>query len=95
MKYILDKPSVGSVIIGARLGEKDHINKNMKVFDVNLDTDDKNLINKVQEQLAPISGDCGDEYRKAPILTAAGDLTDHIDSLSKPYEPIKLSLIHI
>ena len=91
MKYILDKPSVGSVIIGARLGEKNHINKNMKVFDINLDTDDKNLINKVQEQLAPISGDCGDEYRKAPILTAAGDLTDHIDSLSKPYEPIKIN----
>ncbi len=34
---------------------------------------------------APIPGDCGDEYRKPPYLTASGDLSDHIDQLPAPY----------
>ena len=31
-KYILQQPEVGSVIIGARLGESEHINENQKIF---------------------------------------------------------------
>lgn len=91
MKYILDKPSVGGIIIGARLGERDYINKNLKVFDIELDKTDETEINKIQNQFDPIEGDCGDEYRKAPILTATGDLTHHLESLSTPYIPIKMS----
>ena len=63
----------------------------MKVFDINLDGDDINLIENEQRQLLPISGDCGDEYRKAPILTAAGDLTHHFDALPKPYKSIEIT----
>jgi enamine deaminase RidA (YjgF/YER057c/UK114 family) len=35
--------------------------------------------------MTPIPGDCGDEYRKPPFLTASGDLSHHIDSLPAPY----------
>jgi hypothetical protein len=31
--------------------------------------------------LIPVPGDCGDEYRKPPFLTASGDLSDHLDAM--------------
>jgi enamine deaminase RidA (YjgF/YER057c/UK114 family) len=33
-----------------------------------------------------IPGDCGDEYRRPPFLTAAGDLSHHLDALPRPFE---------
>ena len=36
--------------------------------------------------LAPLPGDCGDEYRKPPFLTASGDLSDHLQTLPAPFE---------
>ena len=36
--------------------------------------------------MRPIPGDCGDEYRRPPYLTAAGDLSDHLESLPPPFE---------
>ncbi|MEZ4900354.1 MAG: RidA family protein [Spirosomataceae bacterium] len=35
--------------------------------------------------LHPIAGDCGDEYRRPPFLTASGDLSHHIDNFPAPY----------
>ena len=35
-----------------------------------------------------LKGDCGDEYREPPFLTASGDLTHHLDSFPSVYEPI-------
>jgi enamine deaminase RidA (YjgF/YER057c/UK114 family) len=35
--------------------------------------------------LRPIPGDCGDEYRRPPYLTASGDLSHHLDSFPPPY----------
>ena len=32
-----------------------------------------------------IPGDCGEEYRKPPFLTASGDLSDHLDSIPTAY----------
>lgn len=32
-----------------------------------------------------IPGDCGDEYRKPPFLTASGDLTDHLNEVPKAF----------
>jgi enamine deaminase RidA (YjgF/YER057c/UK114 family) len=34
---------------------------------------------------APVPGDCGDEYRHPPFLTASGDLTHHLESMPKVY----------
>ena len=45
VRFILDKPQVAGVIIGARLGITNHREDNSKVFDVKLDSDDITLIN--------------------------------------------------
>jgi enamine deaminase RidA (YjgF/YER057c/UK114 family) len=38
--------------------------------------------------LTPIPGDCGDEYRKPPYLTASGDLSHHLDGFPSPYKTV-------
>ena len=65
-KFILDKPQVAGVIIGARLGISDHREHNSKVFKLKLDQDDLSLISSVTSKsndLFDVIGDCGDEYR--------------------------------
>ena len=32
-----------------------------------------------------ISGDCGDEYRRSPFLTASGDLSHHLETVDNVY----------
>ncbi|MGD9288870.1 MAG: aldo/keto reductase [Desulfobacterales bacterium] len=85
-RYILDQPAVGGIIVGARLGLSEHCEDNLKLFQFSLDSKDHKEIDEAVAQLRPIPGDCGDEYRRPPFLTAAGDLSDHIDSLPAPYE---------
>ncbi len=66
-RYILDQPSVGGVIIGARLGISEHIEENGKVFGFTLDTQESDRINSICSQsrdLYQLIGDCGDEYRR-------------------------------
>jgi aryl-alcohol dehydrogenase-like predicted oxidoreductase len=65
-RYILDKPAVAGVIIGARLGITNHIDDNAKVFGFKLDRDDLKSIEEVctkSNDLFERIGDCGDEYR--------------------------------
>lgn len=67
VRYILEKPSVGGVIVGARLGLSEHLEDNAKVFSFTLDGEDVNLIDAVSRQsrdLYELIGDCGDEYRR-------------------------------
>lgn len=85
-KFILEQPQVGGVIIGARLGQSAHVEETMKLFSFSLSEKDKATIQEAQSILTPIPGDCGDEYRKPPFLTASGDLSHHLDSFPKPYE---------
>lgn len=65
-RYILDKPAVAGVIIGARLGISEHRSENMRVFGLQLGKEDNDAIKSVtsrsQDLFARI-GDCGDEYR--------------------------------
>lgn len=79
-RYVLDIPSVKAVIVGTRLSadSESYIDGNLKAFSVQLDDDDLALITDAQGALKDIPGDCGDEYRRAPYLTAAGDLSDHL-----------------
>ncbi|CAF1923477.1 unnamed protein product [Rotaria magnacalcarata] len=66
VRYILDKPTVGGVIIGARLGLSEHLNDNTKTFQFILDNDDVEKIDTVSrksQDLYRVIGDCGDEYR--------------------------------
>src|ERR687885_2344101 len=65
-RYILDKPAVAGVIIGARLGITDHISNNANVFNFSLDRSDYDGIDAIctkSNNLFEIIGDCGDEYR--------------------------------
>jgi len=65
-KFILDRPAVAGIIIGARLGISEHIEDNSKAFDVKLNSDDLSAISSVTIQaknLFEIIGDCGGEYR--------------------------------
>jgi len=65
-RYILDKPAVAGVIIGARLGIANHRDDNSRVFGLRLDEDDNGQIeefSKKSSNLFDAIGDCGDEYR--------------------------------
>ncbi len=67
VRYILDKPIVGGVIVGARLGISEHIEENAKAFDLTLDAEDLNQIDAISAKarnLYQLIGDCGDEYRR-------------------------------
>ena len=65
-RFILDKPSVAGVIIGARLGLSEHRDDNLRTFDISLDDSDYKSIKSITENsndLYDVIGDCGDEYR--------------------------------
>jgi aryl-alcohol dehydrogenase-like predicted oxidoreductase/enamine deaminase RidA (YjgF/YER057c/UK114 family) len=85
-RFILDQPGVAGVILGARLGESDHVQENLAIFDLELSEEDREVIASGIEALDPVPGDCGDEYRKPPFLTASGDLSDHLDSIPPAFE---------
>ncbi len=87
-RYILEQEYVGGVIIGARLGQSAHVEETMRLFSFELSETDKQIIQEAQAMLDPIPGDCGDEYRKPPFLTASGDLSHHIETIPKPYEVV-------
>lgn len=84
-RFILEQQGVGAVIIGARLGQSDHIENNRQLLNFALSADARDAIQGALGTLTAIPGDCGDEYRKPPFLTASGDLSHHIDSLPPPY----------
>jgi aryl-alcohol dehydrogenase-like predicted oxidoreductase/enamine deaminase RidA (YjgF/YER057c/UK114 family) len=84
-RVILDEPAVAGVIIGARLGERAHLADNARVFSLALDQEDRQELGVALSKLLSIPGDCGDEYRKPPFLTASGDLSHHVDEFPAPY----------
>jgi len=87
-RYILDQPGVAGVIVGARLGERAHVDDTLRLFSFSLSDIDRAEIRRALDTLAPIPGDCGDEYRTAPFLTASGDLSHHLQSMPAPFETI-------
>ena len=38
----------------------------------------------------PIPGDCGDEYRRPPYLTASGDLSHHLDAIPSVFKAVEI-----
>jgi len=66
VRYVLDRPAVAGVIVGARLGVSQHIEDNARAFGFTLDADDIQRIEAVlarSRDLMASIGDCGDEYR--------------------------------
>ncbi|MFZ8995225.1 MAG: aldo/keto reductase [bacterium] len=82
-KWVLSQDHVAAVIIGARLGESQHRQNNMELFEFELNDEDFQSLEKTFEETTPVPGDCGDEYRKPPFLTATGDLSHHLEQVEK------------
>jgi aryl-alcohol dehydrogenase-like predicted oxidoreductase/enamine deaminase RidA (YjgF/YER057c/UK114 family) len=86
-RWVLEQRRVAGVIIGARLGENFHAADNLRLFSFALDDEDRATLNAAFAATRPIPGDCGDEYRRPPFLTASGDLSHHLDAVPKPFAP--------
>ena len=84
-RWVLDQPGVAGVIVGARLGQSQHVADTTRLFAFALDDEDRALLAAAQAALDPIPGDCGDEYRTPPFLTASGDLSHHLSSFPAPF----------
>ena len=67
VRYILDRPAVGGVIVGTRLGIAEHRAENARTFGFTLDAEDhaqiEGVVSKSRDLYRTI-GDCGDEYRR-------------------------------
>lgn len=83
--WVLAQPAVAGVIVGARLGERAHIEDNRRAFALPLGADDLAELDGAAAEAQPIPGDCGDEYRRPPFLTASGDLSHHLAQIDTAY----------
>jgi aryl-alcohol dehydrogenase-like predicted oxidoreductase/enamine deaminase RidA (YjgF/YER057c/UK114 family) len=86
VRWVLEQKAVGAVIVGARLGESEHRADNLKLFAFALDEEDHATLSKVFAGTKRLPGDCGDEYRRPPFLTASGDLSHHLESFAPLWE---------
>ena len=89
-RWVLEQPAVAAVIVGARLGEREHRADNLRLFSFHLDDADRRTIEVALAATKRLAGDCGSEYRRPPFLTATGDLSQHLAGFPKVYraEPI-------
>ena len=87
-RYVLDNKIVAGIIIGARVGQRNHIQNNLKILDSKISNDSMKIIDEEQKNINAIPGGCGDEYRKPPFLTASGDLSHHIEEIPKIFKVI-------
>ncbi len=89
-RWVLEHEAVAAAIIGARLGESEHRADNLAAFGFTLDAEDKGRLEDAFAAATPIPGDCGDEYRRPPYLTASGDLSHHLDAIPSIFtaEPV-------
>lgn len=89
-RAILDAPGVAAVIIGARLTERAHREDASTLAKLAFSATDRQELSEVLATLTPIPGDCGDEYRRPPYLTASGDLSHHVTTMPTPY-PVEVA----
>jgi aryl-alcohol dehydrogenase-like predicted oxidoreductase/enamine deaminase RidA (YjgF/YER057c/UK114 family) len=88
-RCVLEQPGVTAVIVGARLGQREHVDETVKLFDFALDERSHAELDDAIDKLRPMPGDCGDEYRRPPFLTASGDLSHHLREFPAPY-PVRV-----
>lgn len=89
-RWVLEHPSVAAAIIGARLTESEHRADNLKVFGFALDEEDRAVLEAAFAGAQPIPGDCGDEYRRPPYLTASGDLSHHLSAIPSVFNAVEV-----
>jgi aryl-alcohol dehydrogenase-like predicted oxidoreductase/enamine deaminase RidA (YjgF/YER057c/UK114 family) len=87
-RWVLQHEAVAAAIVGARIGESDHRADNQNIFGFALDEEDRVLLDQSFALATPIPGDCGDEYRKPPYLTASGDLSHHLAAIPSIYTAV-------
>ena len=85
VRWVLEHVAVGAVIVGARPGEREHRDDNRALFGFSLDAEDQARLGDALATTTMLPGDCGDEYRRPPFLTASGDLSHHLDRLPPAY----------
>ena len=85
-RFILQQPAVAAVIVGVRLGQTSHVDQTVGLFDFELTEAHIARLKAITDSLTPIQGDCGDEYRQAPYLTASGDLSHHLNDFPAPFQ---------
>ena len=85
-RWVLEHAAVAGVIVGARLGERVHAEDNLRLFSFALDDEDRARLADAFEATSEVPGDCGDEYRRPPFLTASGDLSHHLDAMPLMHE---------
>lgn len=61
--FILQQPEIGWVIVGARLGESEHIEENKKILSLQLNQQEIQQIENIINQWNLLPWDFGDEYR--------------------------------
>ncbi|HSM60527.1 MAG TPA: aldo/keto reductase [Longimicrobiales bacterium] len=88
-RAILDRPSVAGIVVGARLGRSEHIADSLRTCVLELGDQDREELDAAVGALRRVPGDCGDEYRRAPFLTASGDLSHHLVEMPAPY-PVRV-----
>jgi aryl-alcohol dehydrogenase-like predicted oxidoreductase/enamine deaminase RidA (YjgF/YER057c/UK114 family) len=84
-RWVMEQPAVGAIIVGARLGEREHRADNLRTCGFALDAADHAMIAEALSRAKRIPGDCGDEYRRPPYLTASGDLSHHLEDFPSAY----------
>ncbi|KAE9400219.1 aldo-keto reductase [Gymnopus androsaceus JB14] len=66
-RWVLDRPAVGAVIVGTRLGVSNNAESNVKVFSLKLDQDDMSRLDEFAlgrvDRVFESIGDCGHEYQ--------------------------------
>jgi aryl-alcohol dehydrogenase-like predicted oxidoreductase/enamine deaminase RidA (YjgF/YER057c/UK114 family) len=80
-RWVLDHDAVAATIVGARIGESQHRDDSVRAFGFALDDQDRETLDPALAATTPIPGDCGDEYRRPPFLTASGDLSHHLSEV--------------
>jgi enamine deaminase RidA (YjgF/YER057c/UK114 family) len=90
-RWVLDQPAVAAVIVGARLGEREHRQNNLRTFAFAFDAEDRARLETALARTKRIPGDCGDEYRKPPYLAASGDLSHHLSQFPSVYQAMPVN----
>ena len=91
-RWVLEHDSVAAVIIGARLGENEHRDDNLQGLRLHARRGGHaRCWIRPSPRMTPIPGDCGDEYRKPPFLTASGDLSHHLCAIPSAYETLPIA----
>ena len=90
-RWVLEQPAVAAAIVGARLGQSEHRADNLQLFKFALDDEDQTRLAADFAQTRRLPGDCGDEYRRPPFLTASGDLSHHLNALPPVWERVPVA----